>query len=299
MTESMSSFWHWFIVIPTIAGLVGCYWLLHANMKGVASDLEQAEDHVWDEDLRELNNPLPRWWLGLFVITIVFGAIYLVLYPGLGNFAGILGWTEIGQYEDEVADAEAAYGPLFQKYAATDVPELIKDPAAIRTGKRLFATYCSTCHGSDARGAKGFPNLRDDEWLYGADPDTIKTTITSGRSGIMPAWVASMDSVTLKAVTEYVQSLHTGEGEADVLALGKEKFGTYCVACHGLDGKGNQALGAPDLTNDIWLYGGSDRLILETLKNGRTGNMPPHGNFLGSDKVHLLTAYVYSLTHSE
>ncbi len=235
------------------------------------------------------------WWRNLFLITLVFGAVYLVLYPGLGRFKGLFGWTQVGQYEEEVADAEANFGPLYERYASTSVEELVKNPAALATGKRLFSTYCSTCHGSDARGAKGFPNLRDEEWLYGGTPEAINMTLTNGRSAAMPAWSGAMDDDTLKAVVEYVQSLHTGEGNADKLALGQEKYNTFCIACHGPDAKGNPALGAPDLSNNIWLYGGSDRAMLETLRYGRNGKMPAHGEFLGADKVHLLTAYVYSL----
>lgn len=299
MIDTMSTFWHWFVVIPTILGLIGCFWLLQSNATGVAKDQAAAEEHVWDEDLSEYNNPLPKWWFNLFMITIVFGAGYLVLYPGLGNFKGLLNWSQIGQYTEEVADADADYGPLYKKYASIDIATLVKDPNAIKTGKRLFSTYCTTCHGSDARGAKGFPSLVDDEWLYGGEPDNIKKTLTDGRAGAMPAWGAAMDTDTLKAVVEYVQSLHTNQGDPKLLALGKEKYGLFCVACHGADGKGNPALGAPNLANDIWLYGGSDRLLLETLQNGRNGQMPAHGNFLGADKVHLLTAYVYSLSQTE
>ncbi|MBX2885272.1 MAG: cytochrome-c oxidase, cbb3-type subunit III [Granulosicoccus sp.] len=291
----MSSFWHWYIVIPTVLGLVGCFWLLRSNQKGVESDQQAAEKHVWDEDLTEYNNPLPRWWLNLFLITLAFGAVYLVLYPGLGNFKGFLGWTGLKQYEAEVLSAETTYGPLYKQYAETSITELAKNPAAIRTGQRLFSNYCATCHGSDARGATGFPDLRDTEWLYGGTPEAIKTTLTNGRSGVMPPWSAAMDDTTLNAVVEYVQSLSTGEGNAELLALGKEKFNTFCIACHGPQGKGNVVLGAPDLTNNIWLYGGSDRVLLQTLKNGRIGKMPAHGEFLGSDKVHVLSAYVYSL----
>ncbi len=294
MNDVMSSFWHWFVIIPTVLGIAGCYWLLRSNQKGVADDQEAGEQHVWDEDLTEYNNPLPRWWLNLFLLTLAFGVIYLALYPGLGNFKGLLGSTNISRYEAEVADAEARFGPLYQQYASTSIEDLARNHQALATGRRLFSTYCSTCHGSDARGATGFPNLRDNEWLYGGDADAIKTTLTNGRSGVMPAWAAAMDEDTLKAVVEYVQSLHTGEGDPEVLQIGQQKFNTFCIACHGPTGTGNPALGAPDLTNDVWLYGGSDRALLETLHLGRNGVMPAHGEFLGADKVHLLTAYIYS-----
>jgi cytochrome c oxidase cbb3-type subunit 3 len=296
MNDSMSNFWHWFIVLPTLLGLAGCYWLLHSNRRGVESDQQADDQHVWDEDLTEYNNPLPRWWLNLFVITLVFALIYLLLYPGLGRYKGLLGYTTVGEYESSIAAAEQRYGPIYQQFAATPVEDLAEDPQALATGRRLFSTYCSTCHGSDARGSSGFPNLRDEEWLYGGTPEAISTTLTLGRSGVMPGWSAALSEYSMRALVEYVQSLHSGEGDDQLLAEGKAQFNTFCIACHGPQGKGQQALGAPDLTNDIWLYGGSQRALMETIRNGRNGKMPAHGEFLGANKIHLLTAYIYSLS---
>jgi cytochrome c oxidase cbb3-type subunit 3 len=256
--------------------------------------------HVWDEDLEELNNPLPGWWLKLFYITMVFGLIYLALFPGLGSFPGLLGWTSHGQYEREMDVADATYGPLFTRYREMSIPAVAADPEARKMGERLFVTYCAACHGSDARGARGFPNLRDNDWLYGGSPEQIEQTILYGRNGVMPAWQDALGGKQGVAdVVQYVLSLSGRNVDQAAAARGKVKFQTFCVACHGADGKGNQAIGAPNLTDNIWLYGGSEKAITETIAKGRNGKMPAQKDTLGEDKVHLLAAYVYSLSTGE
>lgn len=300
-TETLSQFWHWFIIIPTVLGLAGCLWLLVGN-KGTRKNQGETTDtmgHVWDEDLEEYNNPLPSWWLNLFYITLIFAVVYLVLYPGLGNFKGLLGWTEISQYEQEVQNANAEFGPLFKQYATTDIKALIKNPDAIKTGRRLFATYCTTCHGSDARGAIGYPNLRDNDWLWGGNPEAIKTSIAQGRNGVMPPWGQVLNTEEQFAVAEYIRKLRGKDADPSVVILGEQKFNTLCASCHGADGAGNHQLGAPNLTDDIALYGNSQRALIKSIAEGRMGQMPAHGNFLGENKVHLLTAYVYGLSNSE
>ncbi|MDH3987355.1 MAG: cytochrome-c oxidase, cbb3-type subunit III, partial [Gammaproteobacteria bacterium] len=253
--------------------------------------------HVWDDDLVELNNPLPRWWLNMFYITLYFSIGYLALYPGLGTFKGFLGWTSTGQYEREIDIADAKYGPLFKKFQEMPIVAVAADPEARRMGERLFVNYCATCHGSDARGARGFPNLRDNDWLYGGGPDVIQQTILDGRNGVMPAWADALGGdAGVADVTEFVFSLSGRDVDQAAAARGGEKYQMLCVACHGADGTGNQALGAPNLTDSIWLYGGSSKQVMETIANGRVGVMPPHRDFLGEDKVHLLAAYVYSLS---
>jgi cytochrome c oxidase cbb3-type subunit 3 len=253
--------------------------------------------HKWDENLEEYNNPLPRWWLWLFYITLVFGIGYLVLYPGLGKIPGVLGWTQQGQYEKEMAAAEETYGPLFAKYASTPIPDLSRDPAAVKIGQRLFVNYCASCHGSDAGGGPGFPNLSDNDWLYGGSADAIKASILDGRSGAMPAWEAVLQDKGVDEVAAYVQQLSGRDVDAAKAAAGQKHFATYCAACHGADGTGNQALGAPNLTDDVWLYGGSPGAIRYSIANGRNGRMPAHRDFLGEDKSHLLAAYIYSLSN--
>lgn len=300
MADFVHSFWGWYIAAIVIGGFVWMVWLLINNSKEKMPASGKAEDtgHVWDEDLKELNTPLPRWWLYMFYITIVFGAIYLILYPGLGAFKGLLGWTELKQYQAEVEQAEARYGPLYEKFLQQDLAKLATDEDAMKTGERLYVNYCAVCHGSDARGARGFPNLRDSEWLYGGDPQTIKTTIMNGRQGVMPSWEAALGGQQgVEQVTAYVLQLSGRKVDEELASAGKEKFDMFCVSCHGADGTGNQALGAPDLTNNIWLYGGSRKSIMETITEGRNGRMPAHAEFLGEAKVHVLSAYVYRLAH--
>ncbi len=294
-----SDFWSWWIIVLTVAGIVFCFWLIWWTGKGSAPKGETAETmgHVWDENLEELNNPLPRWWLNMFYITLVFGIIYLILYPGLGSWAGVLGWTDTKQYEEEVKAAEAKYGPIFAQYASKDLKTLASDPEAQKIGRRLFLTYCAICHGSDARGAPGFPNLTDDAWLWGGEPENIEKTILDGRQGTMPPMGAAIGGEEgAEQLAHYVRSLSGLKHDAEKAQAGKPKF-AVCAGCHGPEGKGNPAVGAPNLTDKDWLYGSSVATIKKTIMQGRHGKMPAHREFLGKDKVHLLAAYVYSLSH--
>jgi len=301
MADFTSNFWNWFIIVGVAGGIIAMFWLNIWQSERRRGGEEKAKPvgHVWDEDLQELNNPLPRWWLNLFYLTLVFGIVYLVLYPGFGTFAGALGWTQVGQYEREMDVAKKKFDPLYEKYLKEDLKTLATNKEALRTGERLFVNYCTTCHGSDARGAKGFPNLRDSDWLYGGEPATIKTSIMTGRQGVMPAWGAALGgNEGVFQVTEYVLSLSGRRVNEEAALAGKAKYQQLCVACHGADGRGNQQLGAPNLTDDIWLYGGSQKSVMETIDKGRSGRMPAHNEFLGEAKSHLLAAYVYSLSHS-
>lgn len=299
MADFTSGFWSVFIVIGALGGIAGLFWLNRwmTTPRRKSEETTQTTGHVWDGDLKELNNPLPRWWLNMFYLTLVFGMGYLVFYPGLGNFAGTLGWSQQTQYERELADAERRFGGLYEQYLRESLYTLAADPQAMKTGERLFVNYCTGCHGSDARGAPGYPNLRDRDWLWGGDPETIKTTIMEGRSGTMPAWGAALGREGVFNVGEYVLSL-SGKRviNANAAAAGKEKFDQMCVACHGADGRGNPALGAPNLTDNVWLYGDSQRVVMETIESGRNGRMPAHKDFLGEAKAHVLAAYVYSLS---
>lgn len=297
MSDFTSGFWSWFIIITTVLSIVGLLWLIRwmSGGKRVPGEKVETMGHVWDEDLAELNNPLPRWWLIKFYITLVFGAVYLALYPGLGTFKGLLGWTEIGQYEQEVAAAEAEFGPLYEKYHATPIPALVNDATAVQVGERLFSTYCTTCHGSDARGVRGFPNLRDDDWLYGGTADDIEHTILNGRIGMMPPWEPVIGYEGVFNVTEYVRSLSGRDVDPVVAGKGREIFAQNCAVCHGPDGTGNTQMGAPNLTDNIWLHGGTQKAIQETIAGGRSNRMPAHKEFLGEAKVHLLATYVFGL----
>lgn len=299
MADFNSEFWHWYISIISILSILACVWLLRWMTTSSIPDGEEVEDtgHIWDSDLTELNNPLPRWWLGLFYITIAFGGFYLLLYPGLGHYSGLLNWTSINAYEEEVEQMEARVGPIFARYQQQDIATLSKDEDAVDIGERLFVNYCATCHGSDARGARGFPNLRDGDWLWGGAPDNIKTSILDGRQGSMPAWKLPLGGDRgVDEVTQYVLSFSNRATINEFVAPGKAKFEIFCVACHGADGSGNTALGAPNLRDDTWLYGGSQTRIAQSIADGRNGKMPAHREFLGEAKVHLLTAYIYGIS---
>ena len=307
MSDFSSDFWAFYVAIITLVSMLACGVFLYACSTKRLADEEQVDTtgHTWDEDLSELNNPLPRWWMWLFYITIVFSLGYVALYPGLGAYTGAFGWSSKNQYDDEQKQATVQYGPIYEKYLKMDLKAVAVDPAAHAIGERLFLSNCAQCHGSDAGGGRGYPNLRDNDWLYGGEPEMIKTTITNGRNGVMPPLAAAVggeDSV--KDVAHYVLSLSGRTHDELRAARGKSKFNTICIACHGPDGKGNQIVGAPNLSDDIWLYGGAEADIIRMVTQGEgassaasgTSAMPAHKNLLDEAKIHLLAAYVYSLS---
>jgi cytochrome c oxidase cbb3-type subunit 3 len=312
MSDFTSGFWNIYITVLAVLGIAGCALLLWlqsrrkitaANAHGDAADAAHAgtTGHIWDEDLMELNTPMPAWWMWMFYITIVFGIAYLFLYPGLGSYEGKLGWKSSGAYTEELAKADAEYGPLFDKYLKQDLKAVAADPQAHAMGERLFLTYCSQCHGSDARGGKGFPNLTGTVFLFGRDPETIETTITNGRNGQMPPMAAALGSEQdVENVANYVLSLTGGTADPAKAELGKAKF-VNCAPCHGAEGNGNPVLGAPALANKErkWLFGGSKETIAETIQKGRSSTMPTFKNFLGEAKIHVLAAYVWSLSNGK
>ena len=298
MSDFFSRGWSIYIAAATILGLVGCLALLIIASRTKQLSADNSTGHVWDEDLKELNNPLPRWWMMLFVITIVFGAIYLALYPGLGSAAGSLQWTSANQYQAEQDKAAAAMAPIYAKFAAMPAPQLAKDPQAMAIGERLFINNCAACHGSDAKGSKGFPNLTDNDWLYGGSPEKIVETITHGRVGMMPPMAAAVGSAAdVSNVANYVLSLSGSAHNSIAAAAGQAKF-VICAACHGADGKGNQALGAPNLTDKIWLHGWGEEAIAAMVNNGKTNVMPAQEKRLSAEQIHVLGAYVWSLSQS-
>jgi cytochrome c oxidase cbb3-type subunit 3 len=284
-----------FIAAFTIFNIVACLWLMWWTARPRPGE-QKTTGHVWDGDLEELNNPLPRWWLWLFILTIVFGLAYLIVYPGLGGFEGTSEWSSARQYEREVERIEASVESLFAPFAAMELPALARDDTAMSAARNLFGNNCSTCHGSDARGARGFPNLTDDDWLWGGQPDAIYQTIARGRTGVMPALGEVLGSEGTEHVVAYVLSLSGRQTPADWAAAGKTQFDMLCVSCHGADAKGNPLLGAPDLTDDVWLHGGSPQAVRATVTSGRNNQMPAHLDLLGDTKVRLLAAYVLKLS---
>ncbi len=316
MSDFTSGFWNIFVMAVTLASIAGCALLLVAmsrvRKKGqtpaspqpAAAKTTETTGHVWDGDLAEYNNPLPKWWLNLFWITIVFSVVYLVLYPGFGNFPGLFGWTSSEAYAKERSALDATTQQLFDKYQKVDVKTLAFDSDARALGERLFLNYCAQCHGSSAQGGKGFPNLTDNDWLYGGDPETIKATITGGRMGVMPALGAALGPEGVREVAAYVRSLSGLPHDSLRAHLGKPRFAQTCAACHGADGKGNQAVGAPNLTDDVWLYGSSEATIVEGINRGRHVDasegslaMPSFKDTLGEGKIHVLAAYVWGLSN--
>jgi cytochrome c oxidase cbb3-type subunit 3 len=294
----MSSAWSWYVIIGTVLSMLACSWLIvwTNRQRQSTEDLQESESHVWDENIRELNNPLPMWWLWLFILTLVFSGIYLVVYPGLGNVEGSFGWSQAAQYEAEVAAAEERYGPIFARYGSMEVPALAKDPAALSIGQSLYANYCSQCHGSAALGARGFPNLQDSDWLWGGGPAQIEQTILAGRTGVMPALGGALGTdQDIDILVDYVRSMADGQ---DASSPAHTKYMTLCFACHGPTGQGNLIFGAPNLADDIWVYGSSTNAVRQSIVEGRIGEMPPHEKLLGTDRARILAAYIYSLSNN-
>lgn len=317
----MSSFWSIWISVITLGSILGCFLLLRWCLKNKTGVKEGDDMHHEFDGIIELNNQLPRWWTIMFYVTIVWGLLYFLLYPGLGNFQGLLGWKSSNQDIRSLAESEAAmqasldngelneyarqikfanekFGPIFEAYAKQDIVTLAQDQDALKVGQRLFIQNCAQCHGSDARGQRGFPDLTDNDWLYGGTPDHIKTTLLQGRKGAMPAWKDSLGEQGVKEVVAYALSLSGRKVDQTLAEAGQAKF-AVCAACHGMDGKGNYAFGAPDLTDNIWLYGGTKDAVTETVMNGRNGVMPAWKDILGEEKVHVISGYIYSLSQDK
>ena len=296
MSEFVSQFWDLYIAIIALVSIVACAVFLKSQSVRRLPGAAPTTGHLWDEDLAEYNNPLPRWWSWLFYITIVFALAYLVLYPGLGSWRGTLGWSQVGQLEQELAAAEKRFGPLYEKFAAQEIEALAKNPEALAVGQKLFLNSCAQCHASDGGGSRGFPNLTDADWLWGGEPKTIKTSITDGRTAAMPPFGPALGDEGVKDLAHYVRSLSGLTHDSLRKARGEPVFKQTCAACHGAEGKGNPALGAPNLADRTWLHGSSEPDVIHTITKGRSDQMPAHKDRLSPAQIHLLTAYVYSLS---
>ena len=297
MSDFVSNGWSLFVAAATVLGLALCLALLIIASRRKVMAADNSTGHVWDEDIRELNNPLPRWWMVLFVLTVVFSVLYLALYPGLGGYAGRLGWSSTGQFDAEQAKAREAMRAIYARFDGLPVETVARDPQAMGIGERLFANNCATCHGSDAKGSKGFPNLTDNDWLYGGSGETLIETITRGREGTMPPMAAAVgNGEDVRNLAHYVLSLSGSPHNSVAAALGKSRF-TACAACHRMDGRGNQALGAPNLTDKVWLHGWGEPAIVAMINNGKHSHMPEHGSRLSPEQIRVLAAYVWGLSH--
>jgi cytochrome c oxidase cbb3-type subunit 3 len=298
MSDFNANFWSVYVAGATLVGILACLLLLWiTSRKKVAATADNTTGHIWDEDLMESNNPMPRWWMWLFVITIVFALMYLAAYPGLGSYDGQLQWSSTAEHSAEVAKAEKELAPLYAQFTAKKVEDVAGDAVAMAIGERLFMNNCAQCHGSDARGSKGFPNLTDTDWLHGGTPDKITQTITKGRIGQMPPMAAAVGTPDdVKNVANYVLSLSNAPHDSLRAQIGRSKF-TVCAACHGVDGKGNQAIGAPNLTDDTWLHGWGEQAITNMVNNGKTNVMPAQEGRLTTAQIHVLAAYVWGLSN--
>ena len=306
MSDFISEFWNWYVIVIVLGSIIACGVFLWAQSihHPAARDPKSTTDttgHVWDETLEEFNNPMPRWWMWLFYATVVFSLVYVVLYPALGRFPGVLGWTTAGEHKEEVERVDAQVKPLFDKFLAMDLRAVAADREALEIGGRLYQTYCVQCHGATAQGSRdqGFPNLTDKDWQWGGEPAQILETINAGRMGVMPPWGGNPDAVGgesgAREIANYVRSLSGLSHKPELAVKGKTRFASVCVACHGQDGTGMTALGAPNLTDKVWLYGSSEAKIVEAISKGRINQMPAWKDFLGEAKTHLLAAYVLSL----
>lgn len=294
--DFISGFWSLFVIVITLGSIIFCgLFLFQQERQNFTAG--QTTGHVWDETLAEYNNPLPNWWRWLFYFTLVFSLVYLALYPGLGSFNGKFGWSMRNQYDQEMADAKAKYDPIFNDYLKKDIMTVAADPKAKEIGQRLYLTYCAQCHGSDAKGSKGFPNLTDGDWLWGGTPDKIVETISKGRDAVMTpkGTKPDMDAEQVKDVVSYVRSLSGLSSDSVRAQRGKDLFPQACAACHGPEAKGNPDGGFPNLTDGTWLYGSQEATMIETVTKGRVNRMPAWGEFLGDAKIHLLSAYIWGL----
>ncbi|MBQ0920430.1 cytochrome-c oxidase, cbb3-type subunit III [Hydrogenophaga aromaticivorans] len=298
MSDFTSDFWHLYVGGLTLVSILACLILLWISGTTKANThADNTTGHVWDGDLAEMNNPLPKWWVYLFVITVLFALAYGALYPMFGKFQGVLGWTSRGQHTAEVAKVEAAIAPIYAKFSGMTPEQMAGDSEAMAIGERLFMNYCAQCHGSDARGAKGFPNLTDKDWLGGGDHATIKTTITQGRIGVMPPMATAVGSAEdVRNVANYVLSLSGSPHDSVRATQGKEKFAA-CAACHGMDGKGMAAVGAANLTDGIWLHGWGEEAIVRAVNNGFNNQMPGQSALLNEAQINVLASYVWGMSN--
>lgn len=299
MSDFFSSSWSYYIAAVSLTGIVFCLWLLYTQRAWLKKEVDVVDTgHVWDGNITEYNTSIPRWWTVMYLALCAYGLVYLVLYPGLGSFKGVLHYSTAAQVKADQEALQQRIAPVYEKYRAMSVDQIAADHEGRMIGQRLFLNNCAQCHGSDARGASSFPDLTDDHWLYGGEPEQIQHSITEGRHGIMPPWGSQIKPAEASDIAQYVRSLSGLAADPLQVVRGKRGFEATCIACHGAEGKGNTAIGAPDLTANVWLYGSSEASIVETIMNGRENQMPAQKGILTDDQIRMLTAWVWGLSNS-
>ncbi|KAF1687128.1 cytochrome-c oxidase, cbb3-type subunit III [Pseudoxanthomonas broegbernensis] len=300
----MSTGWSWYVIALVVLNLGGCTWLLWWTAKRRPGDPKPEDtSHYWDGDITEYNKPMPRWWIIGFYIALAFGVVYLAWYGGLGGYPGLSRWSSAGEHDRAKATADARLEETFSAYRGRALPDLAGDPRARALGRSIFANTCATCHGSSGQGAIGYPDLTDAIWHWGGAPERILETVLDGREGVMPEWgtvLAGMGGPEAVDYTiAYVRTLSAPETLQNnyMAAQGRKLYEGVCVACHGVDGTGNPDIGAPDLTDDYWMYGSSRESLRKTIAEGRHGVMPAHRDLLGETRARLVAAYVWSLSN--
>ena len=300
--------WSWYVIAIIALNILGLVWLLWYTAKRRPGDpAPEDTSHYWDETITEYNKPMPRWWIQGFYLTIVFGVAYFAWFGGFGGYAGISGWSSAGEHAAEKAAEDAKLAETFRPYDGKPIDQLAGDPVALKLGASIFANTCAACHGSSAQGAIGYPNLTDEVWHWGGTPEKVLQSVLDGRTGVMPEWGTVLAGMGGENAVDYVVAYVRTFAAADqgaalrqdfLAARGKKLYDGVCVACHGVDGKGNQDLGAPDLTDDYWMYGDSKESLTQTIAHGRAGVMPAHRELLGETRARLAAAYVWSLSNT-
>lgn len=287
-----SDFWAGYIVVITGVTFVALVWFV-ANVYFSPADDAEIEHQVWDHDLREGNAPAPIWWFWLIFSLMVVSVVYLLLYPGLGNYNGVLEWSQGGEVESSRAAYVASFGDERARIAATEIDVLAGDPAMVAAGRRVYTVHCAACHGTEAEGqASLFPDLTDEHWQWGATAAAIEETIRSGRTAVMPPLLAALGEDSVAGLARYVVALNDGTAADSVHDAARTQFAALCGACHGADATGNTVLGAPDLTAGAWTYGGGFDQIFRSIAEGRTGQMPAFGDKLDTTQIRLLGAWL-------
>ena len=288
MAELPTDFWAGWIVVLTLASLAGLAWLVFSIYFGPRVEHEKAEGPVWDSNLREGSHPAPMWWFWLMLALLVLSVIYLMLYPGLGSYQGALRWSQGGRLNESLEQYQDEFGGIRALVAEAQVATLQADPAMMASAQRVFDRNCAVCHGYDAAGQAGyFPNLIDDEWQWGSSEMQIEQSIRDGRIAVMVGWEAVLGRDGVERVVDYLGVLGS---DAATGHAGQTQYNQFCVACHGVDGTGNAALGAPNLVDDVWLYGNSREALVHSIAVGRNGVMPAFGERLDDTQIKLLIA---------